>query len=223
VTKRPPGDLPPRLEQAVAREVAAGRGPRRRRRLRSLGLPVVAAVAAAAASAGAISVFDGTDGTPIAPERGALGAAERPADDPAVVVSSAAANPNGGPPWVARVFTNAAGGTCIDVGRLRDGEFGEVQQGRFRVLPRSAPGTCGRPDARGALIADELHPQQDVTIVFGIAVDRDPVTIAVGERRRRVRPAGLGAFVAVFPGADPHRSVVVRTRGAGPAGARRLR
>ena len=40
----------------------------------------------------------------------------------------------------------------------------------------------------------------------------DAVTVFRRQRMRRVRPAGLGAFVAVFAGATPGEPVVVRSQ-----------
>jgi len=221
----PPGleDFGVRLEHAAERDVAQRRRPSRKgRRLRSLGLPVGAAVVAAAVSAGAVRVAD-RGGEPIEPEPGSRGGALQAAKDPAVVMASAVADPSGGPPWVVRAFTNPAGRDCVQVGRLRDGVFGQLQGGEFRALPASAPGTCANPKAGGPLVAVARRPSVGVTLVFGIAVDRSPIAVTVGGgRERRVRPVGLGAFLAAFEGHDPRVPVVVRSKVGGRAHVQRF-
>lgn len=220
----PPGvdDLGRRLEEAAAREIAERPPERRgRRRARYLGLPVAAAVVAAAVSAGAVRVVDRA-GEPIEPERGAAGGAPRAPQDRSVIAASAVADPAGGPPWVVRAYTTAGGRACAQVGRLREGVFGHVQNGRFRALPASSQGSCARLDARGVLVAVERRPAVNLTIVFGVGVDRSPVTIRYGSERRRVQPRVFGAFLALFEGADPHARVVVRSRVAGRLEARGL-
>jgi hypothetical protein len=62
----------------------------------------------------------------------------------------------------------------------------------------------------------------DLTIVYGLALDRGAVTVQVGHVQRRVRPVGLGAFLALFENADPHARVVVTSKAAGRTIVRRL-
>ena len=219
-------DLPPgveslgdQLEEAAARDIAER--PRRRRRVGRFGLPVVAAVVAAAASAGAVRLAD-RGGDPIEPERGAGGAALQPAADPAVVVASARPDPGGGPPWVLRAYTTPGGRACAQVGRLREGVFGQVQNGRFRALPRSSQATCAAPDARGALIAVERRAAVGLTLVFGLGVDRRAVTVRYGDIRRSVQPVVLGAFLTIFDGADPRQRIVVSSQVEGRVSQRQL-
>ena len=209
----PPGlaDFGNRLEQAAEREIQGRRKHRRpRTRWRSLGLPVVAALLTGAMSAGAVRLVDGGTGPPIEPERAGSSAHLQAPRDPAVVVATSTDDPAGGPPWVVRAFTNAVGQECVQVGRLRNGVFGQMQDERFRPLPASAPGTCATADARGPLIAVRRSGLRR-TVVFGLAVDRAPVTVRVGTRSQRVRPAGLGAFLAVFAGVARDESIVVRS------------
>jgi len=205
----PPGldDFGERLEQVAERDIEGRRRPRRR--LRGVGLPVTAAVLAAAVSAGAVRLADRGDGPPVAPERGDSAASLQAANDPSVVVKSAVEDPKGGPPWVVRAYANADGADCAQVGQLRDGRLGRQRRGEFRELPASATGTCAGADADEPLIG--VRHEGDLTIVFGLAADRDPVTVRVGDRVRRVRPVGLGAFVAVFDGGVDER-VEVRSR-----------
>lgn len=213
--KLPPGveAFGERLEEAVAREVAERPlERRRRRRAHRLALPVATALAAAAASAGAVRIVDRA-GEPIEPEPESPSSLQ-PAADPAVVVASATPDPGGGPPWVVRAYTTTDGRACVQVGRLRDGAFGQVQNGRFRALPRSAQATCA-PSGEGAVVAVQRHASVNLTLVFGLGVDRSPVTVEYGDVRRRVDPVVLGAFVTVFAGADPRQQVVIRSKVAG--------
>ena len=213
MTDLPPGldEFGADLERAAAREIEGRRKARRQvTRWRGLGLPVVAALLTAAVSAGAVKIVDRGTGDPIAPEHGDSGAQLQAPIDPAVVVASQAEDPAGGPPWVVRAFTNVAGDECVQVGRLRNGTFGQMQGGQFRPLPPSAPGTCATAEGRAPLISVRYSSSRR-TVVFGLAVDRAPVTVRVGTREQRVRPAGWGAFVAVFVGAARDEPIVVRS------------
>jgi hypothetical protein len=212
----PPGlkDFGERLEQAAQRDVSERpRAAPRRRRLRSVGLPLGAALAAAAVSAGAVRLVD-RPGEPIAPEPGS-GAAYGAAKDPSVIRASAVANPSGGPQWVVRAYTAEDGRECVQVGRLRAGIFGQVQAGRFRALPTTGQASCASPSARGPQVAVLRRPLMNLTLVYGLAVDSTPVSIRFGALHRRVTPAGFGAFLAVFEGAAPDVPVVVRSRVGG--------
>jgi hypothetical protein len=218
----PPGleDFGVRLEQAAQRDVSERRrAPRGRRRLRDVGLPLGAALAAAAVSAGAVRIADRA-GEPIAPERGS--SAYRAPEDPAVIEASAVANPSGGPRWVVRAFTTKSGRECVQLGRLREGVFGQVQAGRFRALPAATLGTCASHVAHGPQIVVSRRPGMDLTVVYGLAVDPAPVSIRFGAQHRRVTPVGFGAFVAVFEGADHHRPIVVSSRAEGRPRVQRL-
>jgi hypothetical protein len=204
----PPGlrDFGARLEQAAERDIEQRRSRRRRRWPRTFGLPIVAALLTVAVSAGAVRLVDRGGSEPIEPEPGVAGPG---VPDPSVVVKSAVDDPHGGPPWVLRVYTNRDGRACVQVGQLRGGRLGREQRGRFRVLPSSAAGICAGASDRGPLIA--VRRTGDLTLVFGLAVVRDPVTMRVGELTRRVRPVGLGAFLAVFAGPGAHERIEVRS------------
>lgn len=225
MSRLPPGldEFGARLEEAAARDIQHRKRDRRQRaRWRGLGLPVVAALLAAAVSASAVRLVDGGTGNRIEPERGDSGAQLQASRDPAVVVASQADDPAGGPPWVVRAYTNVAGNECVQVGRLRDGVFGQVQGGQFRPLPPSAPGTCATTAETRAPLLAVRRTSAHRTVVFGLAVDRAPVTVRLGAREQRVRPAGLGAFVVVFVGAARDAPVVVRSSVDGRVTVRRL-
>ncbi len=208
-----------RFEAAVAREVAERPRKRRwRRRARRLALPVAAAAAAAVATAGAVRVVDRA-GEPIAREPGA-GASPRAGQEFAVVVASATADPGGGPPWVMRAYPTPGGRACVQVGRLRDGVSGQVRRGRVAALPASA--VCEPARSVGPLVVAQRRAAANLTLVYGIGVDRSPVTVSDGNVRRRVQPVGFGAFVTILTGADPRRRIVVRSKVAGRIDERQL-
>ncbi len=218
----PPGlkDFGERLERAARRDIAeraepmARRERRGRRVLRNVGLPVVAAVIAAAASAGAVRLVD-READPIQPEPGA-GTTYRAPTDPSVVEASAVADPAGGPPWVVRAYSTKEGGACAQVGRLRDGVFGQVQGGRFRALPVTPQGSCAGGTDSGPLLAVDRRAGVDLTFVFGLAPGGGAVAITYGKLRRSVEPVGVvGAFLAIFEGSDPDQEIVAGVRVGG--------
>jgi hypothetical protein len=172
-------------------------------------------------SAGAVRIAD-RSGDPIAPELGS-GGQNQAAKDPAVIESSAAANPGGGPPWVVRAYTTGTGRECIQVGRLRGGRFGQVQAGRFRALPASAAGgSCAPAGAPEPQVAVSMWPLLNLVVVFGLGVDPSPVSVSFGTQHRRVKPGGFGAFIAVFEGSGRDQPIVVRSRVGGRLHVRRF-
>jgi hypothetical protein len=222
----PPGleDFGRRLEQAAERDVAARRRQRLSRRARGVGLAGAAALVAAAVSAGAVRIADRGGERIAPPEQGGGVSTLHAARDPAVVMATATADPSGGPPWVVRAFTNAAGRPCVYAGQLRNGVFGRIQGGRFRALPAGTPGAlCAHADDRGPLLVVSRDARRQLTLVFGLAIDRSPVTVRVGRRERRVQPAGFGAFMTVFSGADPRERIVVRSKVGGRDNVQRPR
>jgi hypothetical protein len=217
VSDLPPGlkDFGERLERAAQRGVDERRcgaaPPRRRPRwLRSIGLPVLAGLVAGAVSAGAVRIGD-REGGPI--ERDAP--ARKAPTDLAVVLATATDDPVGGPPWVVRPYTDAGGRECAQVGRLREGVFGQVQRGRFRPLPATATGSCHRAGAATPLIAVDRHGPVGLTLVFGLAVDRTTVTVRMGAEVQRVNPGGFGAFLTIFDSARPGTRVFVTSKVGG--------
>lgn len=213
MTDLPPGleDFGARLRGAAEADIRRSR-PRHRGFLRDLGFPIAATVLTVAAGASAVSLIDGGKGPPIRAERGD-GAGLQAPKDPGVVAASATPDPVDGPPWAVRVYTNDRGEECAQVGRLRAGLFGQIQNGRFRELPPDAPGTCGPAARTQTLAAVERRADPPRTLVFGLAAARS-VNVSVGSRKARVTPAGLGAFVVVFQGAS--RAPVVVDDGNGP-------
>ena len=103
-------------------------------------------------SAGAVRVAD-RSGDPIAAGARGGGASLQAAKDPAVIVSERGAEP-GRRAAVGRARVHDGDGRgCVQVGRLRDGVFGQVQGGRFRALPRPRRGRARATGASGPLVA----------------------------------------------------------------------
>jgi len=224
VRNLPPGleEFGDRLREAAETMAGESRADRRRRRVRSLALPVAATMATAAVGAGAVSYVDGGRGPRIEGEAGSRGATLRAPKDSAVVPASATDDPDGGPPWVLRVFTNEQGRDCVQAGRLRDGDFGQLQRGRFRELPASAPSSCAAVGEPFPIVFTDRRAAPARLLVFGLAERGASLTIRVGARRVRVKPLGLGAFVAVFRGAERRERVEVRSFVGGRIAVRRL-
>ena len=215
MTGLPPGleDFGERLraaaEVANAQDAVSGgaAGPARSR------LSVGAAMATAAVGAGAVKLAD-RGGEDIELDPGTK-RSERAPKDPSVAAASATADPEGGPPWVVRVFFER-GNACVMAGRLQDGDFGQVQRGEFRRFPASAPGTCAAPGAKGPVMAAQRNGTTS-TVVFGVGVDNALVKITFDGATQSVKPVSLGAFLAVFPGGDRDAPIVVRARAGGRA------
>lgn len=117
------------------------------------------------------------------------------------MADSTTADPAGGLPWAAKVFTNASGEDCVAVGQLRDGRLGRVRNGIFRALPIDATGTCGdlarEPLLAGQWAAAGGDPR---TVVYGIARDRRPVAVTLAGRTTTVEPHGQGVFIVAAVG-----------------------
>lgn len=188
--------------RAALRRRGSGRG----RGLRMLPGAVMAAVLAAAVAAGATVALD-NDG-PVLPSPKESGGVVAPSD-PSVIAATTVPDPDGGLPWVLRVFTNAQGEECIIVGRLERGSFGQVQAGRFRRLPPDTPGLCGDASKEGLVAFLDSRPDPPRTAVFGLSAQRQPVDVTVDGQTRQVAPAAFGAFL-----------VVVKKSGRGTASAR---
>lgn len=207
-------DLPPGLDDFGFRlRDAAERNQRRRQRagvsswLKKLVFPVTVTALTVAAGAGAIGLVSNEQGPGIRAERGDGAGLDAPTD-PAVITSSTVRDPAGGAPWVVRAYTNRDGEECVQVGRLQNGVFGQVQEQRFRALPPDAPGVCGPASRRRSLVAIERRTDPARTIVYGLAASRQPVVVSLASRTRRSEPAALGAFLTVF--AVPVGDVIVR-------------
>jgi hypothetical protein len=85
-----------------------------------------------------------------------------------------AADPLGGIDWVLRAYTSTSGGSCMEVGRVSDGRFGQVDAaGAYRALPLDAVATCGDLAAEPVIVAINTYPARAdrgaQTVVFGLA------------------------------------------------------
>jgi hypothetical protein len=211
----PPGlrDLGEQLREAAGRDIEIERRVAqrlRRGRWRRWLIVAVAAIASAGGIAIAQRLLDRSGpGEP----RDRIQRRDAPAADPGVVVTSARPDPDGGPPWALRVFTNAQGLECVAIGRLRDGALGTYDEMRmFRKLPTVVPGTCDELDRTGLVIAINRRPQPEPrTIVYGLARGRSPVRVTIGGETHALRPGALGSFIDVRAGHLDLRGATVST------------
>jgi hypothetical protein len=187
-------ELGDRLGDAAARQIAAEHeaAPRRRRwQPFALGGIVVALVAAGGVTA--TDIFTGS-GEPVPEERHAP-------SQPGVLTDSAAQDPAGGLPWAVRVFVDARGRECLQLGRLRDGALGVVESGQFRRYEGRPNGPCGDLGQTPLVTAvDQRTLPARRTVVYGLSRARGSVVVRLGGRTRRIRPGALGAFVLVYEG-----------------------
>jgi hypothetical protein len=161
-------DLGVQIETLAAR--APAQASRRRRRLVAITV-TIAVLAFAAAALAATGVL--TTGAPVRagagdlanPHSGYGGVSARGVSG--IVAQSP--DPAGGPPWGMRVIGTTRGVTCLQVGRVMNGQFGVLGQdglfrddGRFHALPAAVntPSQfCFPPDANGNLfVATEYAP-----------------------------------------------------------------
>jgi hypothetical protein len=85
-----------------------------------------------------------------------------------------AADPLGGNDWALRTYTSTSGGNCVEVGRVSDGRFGQIDAaGAYREQPLDASGTCGDLAAEPVIVAINAYPPRAdrgaQTVVFGLA------------------------------------------------------
>ena len=103
-----------------------------------------------------------------------------PAPESAVPVAGSerlgptAADPLGGIDWAVRSYTSTSGGSCVEVGRISDGRFGQIDAaGAHREMPLDASGTCGDLAAEPVIVAINRYPARAdrgaQTVVFGLA------------------------------------------------------
>ena len=85
-----------------------------------------------------------------------------------------AADPLGGIDWAVRAYTSTSGGNCVEVGRVSDGRFGQLDAaGTYRESPLDASGTCGDLAAEPVIVAINAYPARAdrgaQTVLFGLA------------------------------------------------------
>ena len=119
-----------------------------------------------------------------------------------------APDPEGDLDWALRVYTSTSGASCVEVGRLSGGRFGQIDaRNAFHVLPLDASGTCGDLTADPTILAVNVYParrdREARTVVFGRA---GPDVAGALVRRRdgslQARPAigAAGGFVLPLAG-----------------------
>lgn len=220
-TPPPPGlaQFKQRLDEVTQHDYEEERRQARRRRsrfqVRSLPVTLAALVLAGGVAVGATALIN-NDGPAIQKEPN--GGDQIAPIDPSVVATSRTTDPGGGLPWILRVFTNPRGETCVVLGRLKNGHFGEVQQGRFRELPEATPGVCDTSRNLVAFLDRRVDPPR--TIVYGLARGPGHITVRTGDAEKQVDPAALGTYLTVFTGTE--RTATVTTIVAGKRITRRL-
>ncbi len=179
------------LREAAARDIAA-RKPRRWRR-RGIGL-LAAALVTGGAVAGAADLI--SSGEPVK---------EQPADkrytspDQPQIALTARDSPL---PWAVQVYTSPAGKTCALVGRLRGTRLGLLDaKGVFHAYPEGRGGACGTTtNKQGGFISGTTREGRSVfygrvragaSSVTAVTSDGDSRTVEVGPG---------GAFLLVYRG-----------------------
>jgi hypothetical protein len=213
------GALGTELKRAAIREAEIQSRLRkitRRSRWRKGALAIVAVLVPTAAVAGVNGLFPAGD--PLPRDQ------YLPSVRAGIIPSSATPDPSGSLPWALQLQSRADGQDCLFLGRLRAGELGQIEKGRFRAYSTDNPGLCGdlQRDPILAFSYRRALPEPR-TIVYGLAPDRAPVTLHIGGRQLRQAPRALGAYLFVLPGRQSMRGAEVSTRARGRAVSVRLR
>jgi hypothetical protein len=127
------------------------------------------------------------------------------------------ADPVEGLPWGVRLYTSAAGQSCVVLGRLAKGHLGIVQGGRFSDLPSDAPGVCN--DLERLHVLATIRSYGNVTggrtVLYGV-VDRTirSLTMVTSTAEARLIPiAADGTFITVLIGVNRLRHARLRVQG----------
>jgi hypothetical protein len=132
-------------------------------------------------------------------------------------IGPAAPDPVAGPDWVLRSYTSTSGGSCAEVGRLRDGRFGQIDAaGAFRELPLDPGGACGDLAAEPVIVAVNAYSERvrraARTVLFGRAsADVTDVRVRRRDGALRARPAigPAGGFLLPLAGTIAARDLPV--------------
>jgi hypothetical protein len=119
-----------------------------------------------------------------------------------------AADPLGDIDWALRTYTSTSGGSCVEVGRVSDGRFGQIDAaGAYREQSLDGGGTCGDLAAEPVIVAINSYPARAdrgaQTVVFGLA---SPAVAGVLVQRPGGAPAArpaigaTGGFLLPLPG-----------------------
>ncbi|MBI5105341.1 MAG: hypothetical protein HZB46_10250 [Solirubrobacterales bacterium] len=193
-------DVGDQLHAAARRDVAARRR-RRRDPRRRLVLVLAALLVLAAAAAGTAELLSTGEPLPTQPDR--MPRKYAPAARPAVAVS--AADPAGGLPWSAAVYTTRTGHDCVLVGRDDGGRLGLVRDGRFRPYQAGRPGFCGRLDLSPGFFAEGGIGEPGRSIIAGRVRKGGTVVFETDAGTFRARTGAGGAFLFVFDTAKAPR------------------
>jgi len=180
------------LREAAARDIAARR-PRRWRR-RGIGLLVVAAFTGAAA-AGAAELI--SSGEPVNDQRPAD--ARYDSSGQLQIALTASDKPL---PWGVQIYTSARGQKCVLMGRVRGAQLGKLDaDGKtFHPYESGRQGACGNPENKDGYFRD-IYPAADRSVIFGRARPGVKRLIFEADGKRYPARTGLGgAFLIVFRG-----------------------
>ncbi len=212
----------------AARRLDAAVGPAGRlrawasRHLRAIALAAAGLLSGGAVAIAATGVLSGTPVAPEKPPRPAFGNGV-PVRGSDTRILATVADPAGGLPWGLRVFHTTRGQVCVEVGRVQDGQLGEIGEdsifagdGRFHALPPDAlpPGYGGSSANVECVSAGRTVISEDAN------ADRNAARLLPEEfepaGRRRVPPVSHRRALA-YGVLGPHAvSVTYRT----PHGAR---
>jgi hypothetical protein len=155
---------------------------------------VAAAVGVSAASA---LVGQGVTPTPLSPE-------PEPGTDS---IDQIEPDPQGGPDWAVRVYTSTTGAACVELGRISQGRFGQIDaSGAFYAIALDEGGTCSDLKAEPVILAVNSYPTQEHrdarTVLFGRASPTvSDVLVQRGGSPRAHPPAGAaGGFILPLAG-----------------------
>jgi hypothetical protein len=132
-------------------------------------------------------------------------------------VGQAVPDPGGAIPWAARWYVSTSGASCVEVGRISDGRFGQIgPDGAFSALPLQQGGTCGDLVEEPVVLAINHYPAAGQrparTVLFGLArsdVSALEVTGPDGAARPLVAGSG-GEFVLPLAGTIAPTDLPVR-------------
>lgn len=155
----------------------------------------IAALGAAALGVSAASAF--VNG---AIEPGPVSESQVPVVD-SVRVGPIAADPGGGIDWALRMYTSTSGGSCVEVGRVTGGRFGQIDAaGVYRTLPLDAVAACGDLATEPIIVAVNAYPARG---------DRGARTVFFG----RTSPSVAGILVHRGDGSVQARPAISATGG----------
>jgi hypothetical protein len=225
VTKIPPEHTAARALEDSFRELgeqrARARPPRRRAtrhvpRVVLIALTVLLLVAVAATGT---KLFLDDDGTVKSDPKGPRHHVE-PAPSHRQVALASAADPAERLPWGLQLSENAAGDTCLALGRIVGGRPGALRSGRFQELPARAGGLCGPLEDRHVVVATRSFPDSAIPgsrgVLFGI-VDRTVTRLQLRSATGARSPIAVqadGTFVVVRRGQDAFRGAQLVLEGS---------